>query len=94
MNTALHLVGLWIQESRPAPITYYPHDCIMELTGVCMGCEELLEWNACVKEEWIEEFHPFFGSCSSAQKRRCNRCFLLAPWTDVVAGVVARTEQN
>ncbi len=73
MSIALHLVGMWIQESRPVPITYYPHDCIVELTGVCVGCEELLEWNACVKEEWIEELRPFFETCSSAQERKQRR---------------------
>ena len=70
MSIALHLVGMWIQESRPAPITYYPHDCIMEFACGCVGCEELLEWNACVLEEWMEEYISFFVTCSSAQERR------------------------
>ena len=65
MNTALQLVGVWIRESRPAPITNYPHDCIMELTGTCQKCEELLEWNYCVMEEWIEEYTLFFETCSA-----------------------------
>ena len=67
MNTLLQLVGLWIKDSRPAPITYYPHDCIRELAGVCQGCEDLLEWNDCVMEEWVDDFNSFFGTCSSAQ---------------------------
>ena len=55
MDTVLLLVGLWIRESNPAHIKYYPHNCIMELTGTCQKCEELLEWNDCVMEEWKEE---------------------------------------
>jgi len=66
-NTALQFVGMWIRDSKPAPITYYPHDCIIELAGVCQGCEDRLEWNYCVLEEWIEEYTSFFATCSCAQ---------------------------
>ena len=67
MNTVLQLVGLWITDSKPAPITHYPHECIKELAGVCQGCDDRLEWNYCVMEEWIEEYTSFFETCSSAQ---------------------------
>ena len=65
MDTVLLLVGLWIRESKPAPIAYYPHDCIMELAGVCQKCEELIEWNYCVMEEWKNDYTSFFEICSA-----------------------------
>ena len=68
MNTALQLVGIWIRESKPTPALPIPHDCIMDAYGVeCQKCEEMLEWNACVKEEWIDEFCPFFATASEAR---------------------------
>jgi hypothetical protein len=66
MNTALQLVGMWIRDSKPAPAEPFPHDC-MELTGTCQKCEELLEWNDCVMEEWKDNFSSFFEACNSAQ---------------------------
>jgi len=39
----------------------------MELTGTCQKCEELLEWNDCVMEEWKDNFGSFFATCSCAQ---------------------------
>ena len=67
MDTVLQLVGLWIIDSKPAPVTNYPHDCIMELTGVCPECEELIEWNDCVLDEWKDDVTSFFEICTSAQ---------------------------
>ena len=69
MDTVLLLVGLWIRESKPVPITHYPHNCIIDLgfllTGVCQGCDDLVEWNDCVMEEWKNDYTSFFEICSA-----------------------------
>ena len=75
-SLTMQLVAMWIRDSKPVPVTQIPHDCIMEAYGVeCQKCEELLEWNACVKEEWIDDFCPFFATTSRASDTmRSCRC--------------------
>ena len=67
MDNVIYFVGLWILESKPKPVLYIPHDCILELTGTCQGCEDVWEWNSCMKYEWIDDYSAFFKTCSSAQ---------------------------
>ena len=64
-SLTMQLVAMWIRDSKPVPVTQIPHDCIMEAYGVeCHTCEDLLEWNACVKEEWIDDFCSFLATTS------------------------------
>jgi len=80
------IVGHWILESNiNAKIEYdnmrkiknnikpIPHDCMLELTGICMKCEELWEYRACVQDELtdIEQlFISFPGTCRDAAVSR------------------------
>ena len=77
-STTIQLVGRWIRGSKPVSVLpvppncigawrVFPHDCIMELAGTCLKCEELAEWDDCVMEEWKDNFGSFFATCSCAQ---------------------------
>ena len=87
--SVLRIVGHWILESNINTKTEYdnmrkmmnnikqtPHYCILELTGTCMKCEELLEYRDCVQDELTDVKHCFIDFPKTCPDAAVSRSFV------------------